>query len=248
MNRKAFIHTLALGSASLLARPVFGQQPSVGISTKTGSLLPWARLRFRARNGDDKDWGVHPHGDLNLIDHLTANTTLNIARKWNVADVASLDDMTAYPFLFMHGELPPVLTDAERANIREYLLRGGFLFAEDCVIGQNNLGTSRLNDFFFRHMAETELARIVPEARLVRLPVDHPVFHTVFDFREGIPHMQGTPHGLHGLMLNNRIIALLSPSDIHCGWTNGDNWFGPGAAQRAMRMGANIYAFAMTQT
>jgi len=248
MNRKAFINTLALGGASLLVRPAFGQQSTGDIVTKTGSLLPWARLRFRARNGDDKDWAVHPHGDLNLIDHLTATTTLNIARKWNVADVASLEDMTAYPFLFMHGELPPVLTDTERANIREYLLRGGFLFAEDCVIGQFNLGANKLNDFFFRHMAETELARIVPEAKLVRLPKDHPVFHTVFDFRDGIPHMQGTPHGLHGLMLNGRIIALLSPSDIHCGWVNGDNWFGPGAALRAMQMGANIYAFAMTQT
>ncbi len=157
-------------------------------------------------------------------------------------------DLTADPFLFMHGELPPVLTDAERSNLREYLLRGGFLFAEDCVIGQGNLGRSRFNDFFFRHMAEVEFSRIVPEAKLVRLPKDHPVFHTVFDFRNGIPHMQGTEHGLHALTLNGRVIALLSPSDIHCGWTNGDQWFGPGSALRAMQMGANIYTFAMTQT
>jgi hypothetical protein len=59
--------------------------------------------------------------------------------------------------------------------------------------------------------------------------------------------MQGNPHGLHGLILNGRVVALLSPSDIHCGWTNGDQWFGRGSTTRAMQMGANIYAFAMTQ-
>ncbi|MET0261365.1 MAG: DUF4159 domain-containing protein [Rariglobus sp.] len=249
MNRKLFLQTLAFGGTALLAGRALGQNvPAPNTApVKTGALLPWARMRFRARDQDDKDWGVHPHGDLNLIDHLTLNTTLNLSRKWNVADVAKLEDLTAFPFIFMHGELPPVFTDAERANVREYLLRGGFLFAEDCVIGQGNLGNNRHNDFFFRHMAETELARILPEARLQRLERDHPIFHTVFDFKNGIPHMQGTPHGLHALVLNGRIVALLSPSDIHCGWTNGDQWFGRGASTRALQMGANVYAFAMTQ-
>ncbi len=251
MNRKAFLHLLALGGASFLggARTLAripGSDQTTPVST--GALLPWGRLRYRARNGDDTNWGVHPHGDLNLIDHLGIHTTINLARKWNVADVSSLEEMTAYPFLFMHGEVPPELTDAERKNLREYLLRGGFLFAEDCVIGMSRMGNNNRNDFFFRRMAETELGKILPEAKLEHLPRDHPVFHTIFDFRQGLPHMQGTPHGLHGLMLHGRIVALLSPSDLHCGWTNGDRWFGPGSTTQAMQMGANIYAFAMTQT
>lgn len=248
MNRKSFLQMLAVGGASLVAQKTFGQTTPAPVVTKPGAGLPWARLRFRAREGDDIDWSVHPHGDLNLIDHMNANTTVNLARKWNVADVGKLDEMTAYPFLFMHGELPPELRPEERQNIREYILRGGFLFAEDCVIGKGNLGQSRHNDFFFRHMAETELSRIIPEAKLVRLPNDHPVFHSLFDFSNGLPHMQGTPHGLHALMLNERVVAFLSPSDLHCGWTNGDAWFGPGQASIAMKMGANIYAYAMTQT
>jgi hypothetical protein len=249
LNRKAFLHMLALGGASFLGNTLCARIPgsAQAAPVNTGAVLPWGRLRFRARDGDDKDWGVHPQGDLNFIDHLGAHTTINLERKWNVADIASLSEMAAYPFLFMHGELPPVLAVSERANLREYLLRGGFLFAEDCVIGQGNLGNNRLNDFFFRHLAETEFGKILPEARLVRLPDDHPVFHTVFDIRGGIPHMQGNPHGLHGLILNGRVVALLSPSDIHCGWTNGDQWFGRGSTTRAMQMGANIYAFAMTQ-
>jgi Domain of unknown function (DUF4159) len=241
MNRQAFLRLLAAGGASFLGLRALGQG-----AASPGT--PWGRLRYRSLGGDTTNWGVHPQGDLNLIDHLHDNTTVRLERRWNVADVASLAELTAYPFLFMHGERPPELTDAECKNLREYLLRGGFLLAEDCVIGSNTMGFDIRNDHFFRRMAETDLARILPEAKLRRLPDDHPVFHTVFDLPRGLPHMQGTPHGLHGLVLDGRIVALLSPSDIHCGWVNGDNWFGPGKAREAFRMGANFYAFAMTQT
>jgi len=257
MNRKNFIQLMAAGGASFLGGKVIAQpssplQLSDGPPTpKTGGVIPWGRLRFRGRDRnqgiDADDWGVHPNGDLNFIDHLQLDTTANISSKWNVADVAQLDELQNYPFLFMHAEVPPDLEDAERANLREYLLRGGFLYAEDCVIGNGAMGFHGNNDHLFRKMAETEFAKILPEAKLERLPFDHPVFHNVHDFKQGMPHMQGTEHGLHGLILNGRVVALLSPSDLHCGWTNGDKWFGPRKNQQALQMGTNIYTFAMTQ-
>jgi hypothetical protein len=245
ISRKLFLQMLATAGVGTLGHSLLGQ---TSIPIKTGPTIPWGRLRFRASGNDDKDWSVHPNGDMNLIDHIGTNTSVNLGKKWNVADVGSLKELSAFPFLFMHAERAPVLSDAERKNLREYLLRGGFLFAEDCVIGNGGMGDSPRNDFFFRQMAETEFGKILPEARLIRLPNDHPVFHTVFHMRNGMPHMQGTPHGLHGLELNGRIVALLSPSDLHCGWTNGDRWFGAGENQIALQMGTNIYAFAMTQT
>jgi len=251
MNRKEFLRLMAVGGAAFLGGKVVARASDGIVTAKTGPSIPWGRLRFRGRDMnqgiDADDWGVHPNGDLNLIQHLDENTTVNIASKWNVADVAKLDELQHYPFLFMHAEVPPDFADAERANLREYLLRGGFLFAEDCVIGNARMGRDYRNDFLFRRMAEYEFSKILPEAKLERLPYDHPVFHTVYDFRNGMPHMQGTPHGLHGLILNGRVVALLSPSDLHCGWTNGDNWFGPGQNRIALQMGANIYAYAMTR-
>jgi hypothetical protein len=246
MNRQAFLKLLATGGASFLGLRALGQPAATPPATPYAT--PWGRLRYRSLGGNTTNWGVHPQGDLNFIDHLHENTTVRLDRRWNVADVASLDQLTAYPFLFMHGERPPELSDAECANLREYLKRGGFLLAEDCVIGSNTMGANNRNDHFFRRMAEYDLARILPEGRLRRLPPDHPVFHNVFDFREGLPHMQGTPHGLHGLDYEGRIVALLSPSDIHCGWTNGDRWFGNGKTRQALQMGANFYTFALTQT
>lgn len=252
MNRQAFLRLLATGGASFFGLRALGQTARDATQTAVSSAAPvatpWGRLRYRSLGGNTTNWGVHPQGDLNLIDHLHENSTVRLDHRWNVADVASLAELSAYPLLFMHGERPPELTDAECANLREYLLRGGFLLAEDCVIGSNTMGHNIRNDHFFRRMAETDFARILPEAKLRRLPDDHPVFHSLFDISGGLPHMQGTPHGLHGLVLDGRVVALLSPSDIHCGWVNGDSWFGRGKAREAFRMGANFYTFAMTQS
>ena len=244
MNRKQFLKLLlAAGGASFLGlRGAAGQ----GQAKMRGPICPWGRLRFMAINHDDDDWSVHPHGDVNLIDHITNHTTVNLDRNWNVVGVDQLDQMARFPFLFMHAELPPAFDATARANIREYLLRGGFLFAEDCVNGKGRCGMNNRNDKFFQGMM-VELPRILPEAKFEKLPFDHPVFHSFFDIRGGLPHMQGIPHGLHGLTYNGRLVALLSPSDTHCGWTNGRGWFSAERAQAALQMGTNIYLYAMTQ-
>jgi hypothetical protein len=156
--------------------------------------------------------------------------------------------MALYPFLFMHAEAPPDLDAADRVNIREYLLRGGFLFAEDCVddkglkIGGHASG-GHTSDKFFLRMAE-ELPLILPEATFERLPLDHPIFNCYYHLSGGIPHMQGTAHGLHGVTYNGRLVAVLSPSDIHCGWTG---YFSEYQRRAALKMGTNIYLYAMTQ-
>ena len=144
----------------------------------------------------------------------------------------------------MHSEMGPELSDTDRANLREYLQRGGFLFAEDCVNGK--MRSDRSGDEFFRKMAEVEYSKILPGAKVERLPNDHPIFHCFYHFKNGLPHMQGWPHGLHGVTVNDRLVSVLSPSDIHCGWANGDRWFGTGKRMEAFKMGVNIYLYAMT--
>ena len=244
ISRQTFLKLLAAGGASFFGLPasryLLGAEDSV-----RGPVSPWARLKYTCVGGDDDDWNVHPNADLNLIDSIRELSSANVAKKWNVAEVTKLETMTAFPFLFMHSDAAPELDDAERANIREYLLRGGFLFAEDCVNGKYH--SDRSGDMFFRRMIQVELPKILPEARVERLPFDHPVFHCFNHFDRGLPHMQGVPHGLHGVTLNGRVVALLSPSDLHCGWANGENWFGRGKQIQAFQMGTNIYLYAMTQ-
>jgi hypothetical protein len=238
INRKKFLKLLAAGGASFLGLPavmVAGQN--------RGPLSPWARLQFPCRGGDTDDWNVHPNGDLNLIDAIRDQSDANVEKTWNVADISRLETMTPFPFLFMHAELAPDLGGSQCANVGEYLKRGGFLFAEDCVNGKHRSNGS--GDEFFRRMAETDFGRILPGARLEKLPPDHPVFHCLYHLDNAAIHMQGVPHGLHGLIYEGRMVALLSPSDIHCGWANGDAWFGHQKQVAALQMGINIYLYAM---
>ncbi len=241
LTRERFLKLVAAGGASFLGLNSLVSAQDV----PKGPLVPWGRLKFTGEEGNTDDWHVHPHGDINLIDLIRDDTTTNIEKKWNVADVADLTTMTQYPFLFMHGEIGPELDDTARKNLREYFLRGGFLFAEDCVNGYGHHGSNRTNDYFFQAMM-SQIPAILPEAKIELLPMDHPLFHCFYHFDQW-PHMQGTPHGPHGVILDGRVVALLSPSDLHCGWTNGDRWFYPGAQRKAMQMGANIYLYAMTQ-
>jgi hypothetical protein len=233
---------MAAGGASFLGMNSF----AAAQETPKGPEIPWSRLKYFGENGDTEDWHVHPHGDINLMDLIRDTTSINLDKKWNVADVGDLTSMIQYPFLFMHGDVEPVLDDTARKNLREYFLRGGFLFAEDCVNGYGHHGYGGLNDFFFRTMMG-QLASILPEAKIEQLPLDHPLFHCFYHFDEW-PHMQGINHGPQGVMLDGHLVGLVSPSDLHCGWVNGDNWFGPGKQKLSMQMGANIYLYAMTRS
>lgn len=241
LTRDHFLKLLAAGGVSFLGLDAVAQNET----PHQGPPVPWGRLKFIGENGNTTDWHVHPHGDINLIDSIRDTTSTNLEKKWNIADVSDLPSMIEYPFLFMHAEIAPVLDDAMRTNMREYFLRGGFLFAEDCVNGYGNKGWSKYNDFFFRGIMD-ELPKILPEAKIEQLSPDHPLFHCFFDF-DAWPHMQGSPHGAHGVTLNGRLVALISPSDLHCAWTNGAVWFGREKQKKALQMGTNIYLYAMTQ-
>jgi hypothetical protein len=257
ISRKEFVKYMAIGGSSFLVSPwthqLFADQGLAREARRAGYLDPqltkgaitqWGRLRFRCDN-NDTNWHVHPQGDLNLIDHINRELSTNIGNLWHVVDVSKLEELTKFPMLFMHAETPPLFTEAELAHLREYLMRGGFLYAEDCVNGYSMHGRGQGSwDFFFTRMRDV-LRDLIPGAELARLPMDHPIFHCFFDLNQGQPHMQGVEHGGHGLTYKGRLVAYLSPSDAHCGWTN-EGWFGRARSQQAVQIGTNVYLYAMT--
>jgi hypothetical protein len=257
ISRQEFVKYMAIGGSSFLFTPwmekVFADQDLLQQARRAGfqdpsldkgAITQWGRLKFRCDN-NDTNWHVHPQGDLNLISKINGEVTTNIGESWQVADVAKIDELSKFPMLFMHAESPPFLTEDELKNLREYLMRGGFLYAEDCVNGYSSHGMGQGQwDFFFRRMRET-LADLIPGAEFKRLPLDHPIFHSYYDLTQGQPHMQGFEHGGHGLTYKGRLVAYLSPSDAHCGWTN-EVWFGRQQSMKAVQMGTNVYLYAMT--
>jgi hypothetical protein len=135
-----------------------------------------------------------------------------------------------------HGNVR--FTDAEIIRLRTFLLRGGFLHADD------NYGM----DPSFRR----EIKRVFPEKELIPLPHNHPIFHQVYDFNNGLPkvheHNNKPPQAL-ALYEDDRILVIYTyESDLGDGWEDAEVHNDPNyIREAALQMGVNIIHFALTQ-
>jgi len=85
-----------------------------------------------------------------------------------------LDDpeLMRFPFLYAVEVGYMSLSEPEVAGLRSYLLRGGFLIADDFW------GTAEWANF------ESEMRRVLPEFPIVEMPLDHPLFHSFHDINK----------------------------------------------------------------
>ena len=151
-----------------------------------------------------------------------------------------LGQLFDYPILFMTSNFAADLSPEEIGNMREYLLRGGFILADDCV--KEGTFTRNSPPVFTRGFIEV-MAEVFPDRSFEVIADEHPVYHCVFDFPNGLPrmHQKGRWDGL-GLFDGDRLMVLLSPNDICCGWQ-----FSWGQLTTdAYRMGINIFVYALT--
>ena len=122
------------------------------------------------------------------------------------------------------------------ASCGAYLSQGGFLHVDD------NYGM----DSSIRR----ELARLFPGQELADVPLDHPIYHLAYEFPRGIPKIHehdGKPAQGLGLFLNGRLVVYYSyQSDLGDGWEDPDvHKDPPEKHEAALRMGVNLYAYAV---
>ena len=173
-----------------------------------------------------------------------------------------LKDLAKYPFLFMTGENHYKFDDTQKANLKEYILRGGFLLMDDCVVGDGG-------DFFYRS-SYALLEEVFSSGAVKRISPEHEVFHNVYDLgdtglpsmqqlaptpvrgfrRPGqspIPRMHGQNHGARGVFVGDRLAVFLSSTDLHCGWCDSHGGvFGRHNYKKAIQMGINIIMYAIS--
>jgi hypothetical protein len=155
------------------------------------------------------------------------------------ARVRILDErLWDFPYLHMTGHGEVKLSDAEAARLREYLLRGGFLHADD------NYGL----DASFRR----EIARVFPDRQLVEVPLTHPIYHAVYPFPRGLPKVHehdGKPPRGYGIFVGRRLAVFYTHEcDLGNGWEDVGTYPGdpPEAHEQALRMGVNLFVYAVT--
>jgi hypothetical protein len=157
-----------------------------------------------------------------------------------------------YPYLYVVSPHRMVLLREEAARLREYLLRGGFLHLDDYWGLQQ------------RRVVASEIAKIFPDRQMVKLTLDHEVFHTFFDIDTvmQIPNVNNACRGrqtweqrsetepmIFGISDDTgRLMVLITyNSDLGDAWEWMDlECYPEQYSGQAYRMGLNFMIYAMT--
>lgn len=220
---------MAGGTESTLASASFASSQAV----PADSLLTVARLQYEGGG----DWYADPSSLPNLLEAVRERTGLPVSDR--EATVRPGDPtLRDFPYLYMTGHGNVRFSPEERSALREHLLAGGFLHADD------NYGM----DESFRR----EIEAIFPDRELVSIPVDHPVYRTVYEFPEGLPKIHehdGEPAQGFGIFHRGRLVVFYSyETDLGDGWEDSDVHGNPEEVrEEALRMGVNLFVHALGQ-
>jgi hypothetical protein len=199
------------------------------------AVTPPAMTIGRLHYDGGGDWYANPSSLPNLLTALRTRTSLRVAGQENVVTLSD-DDLWNVPYLYMTGHGNVHWSDRDLATLRRYLQQGGFLHADD------NYGM----DASIRR----ELARLFPDHPLVEVPLDHPIYHLIYDFPKGIPKIHvhdGKPAQGFGIFLEGRLAVYYSyQTDLGDGWEDPEvHHDSPEKREAALRMGVNLFAYAV---
>jgi hypothetical protein len=141
----------------------------------------FCRIRFNtSADGDGAGWFVdYPRADENLslrLSQLTRIPVTTVGEGEPVRLVLQLTEAELFqcPFVMMTEPGGADLSAEEAAQLGAYLRKGGFLWADD-------FWGSRAWQWWSMQMAK---ALPPGEFPIVDVPLDHPMFHTMFDIKE----------------------------------------------------------------
>jgi hypothetical protein len=211
------------------------------------------------RDPEDR-WRIDaPDSDLNFSFRLQQVTSLKVNPDGKVLEITD-KELFDFPFIYIVEPGRLTFTDKEVPILRRYLLNGGFLMCDDFW------GDRDWENF------SDELKRVFPDREAVELPMEHPIFHTVFDLKEK-PQVPGAPHGIqhqftgityergHGpgseevhyrAIFDDKgriMVMLCHNTDLGDGWEReGENeyYFREFSEKKAYPLGINIVVYAMT--
>jgi len=165
------IHTAREVGTRNEGTPVWTNAP-----TFESDVFTFARVRYDKEPGrwrrSGGGWTTDlPDADLNLSFRLQQMTSMLLDPDGRLIRLTD-PELFQYPFLFISAPGALHLTDPEADALRKHLLNGGFLLMDDFW------GDSEWAN------CETMLKRVFPDRSFFELPMDHPVYHGVFEIRE----------------------------------------------------------------
>lgn len=208
----------------------FSLLATVDATAKTG----FARLQYDGGG----DWYNDPEVLPNLAKY--ANSVMGSAFPLEQSVVKASDPkLFDFPFLYLTGHGNIRFSEREVENLRTWMLRGGFLYADD--------------DYGMNPSFRREIKRIFPERELVELDPSLPLFSSFFDFRGGLPkihlHDEKPPQAFGIFDDNSRLICLYTfESNISDGWADPETHDDPPQVREtALKFGVNILHYVLNK-
>ena len=177
------VAALLAGATTALAQRRRGFQYSFRAATPESfdGGFNFCRIMFsQSTDGDGGNWSVdYPRADVNLSIRLAELTKTRISRdpggEPNHVLLRLTDDlMFNCPFIMMSEVGSTYFSPEEAERLREYLMKGGFLWADD---------------FWGSYAWEVwvrEFEKVLPRAQypMVDLPLSHPLFRAQFEIKK----------------------------------------------------------------
>lgn len=155
-------------------------------------LFTFARLRWSmnpyARSGSGQGWATDTQAaDDNLAFRLHQMTSLKVNPGEHDIDITPAQ-LARHPFVYIVEPGRLGLSPQEAADLRKYLLNGGFLMVDDFWGEEewSNLYEQMTHVFpeLPRGLRQnTSGANLEGDIHLRELPLEHPIFHQVFDLK-----------------------------------------------------------------
>ena len=183
------------------------------------------------------DWYANPTSLNNLINFCNKELNTTLSSNYATIEVGS-SEIFLYPFVHLTGHGNVVFSEQEIANLRNYLIAGGFLHIDD--------------NYGLRKFIEPQMKKVFPELEFVEIPFSHPIYNQKFSFPNGLPkiheHDNKVPKG-YGLFWEGRLVCFFSyESDLGDGWEDEDVHNDSQQIRlKALQMGANLIQYCFMQ-
>jgi Domain of unknown function (DUF4159) len=250
MTRRVLL--LSLAAAAVLPAAADVGPPEVHYENIAyNGQFTFVRLRFNPSywSPGNQPWGLdlkwnhdYPTAETHLMKIMQEMTLLG--PNTDGVNILALDDpeLFKYPVAYMCEVGYWTLTDAETAALRSYLLKGGFLI---------------IDDFVDRHWYNFvhQLAKVLPEGRLVELPTDHPIFDSFFRIDPSTfdhPIFRGIKPVYYGVFEDNdpskRLMMIVNyNNDVGEFWEWSDTGYLPiDLTNEAYKLGVNYLIYGIT--
>lgn len=198
----------------------------------------------------------YPDSDWNFSARFQQATGLKTDPEGKILELTDAE-LNQFPFIYLVEGGNMTLNAAETRSLRQYLLGGGFLMADDFW------GEQEWKNF------AGQMKQVFPDREAVELPIDHPIFHCFYDLREK-PQVPNVALGIQSQFTgvtweredarqphyrgifddNGRLMAIFCHNtDLGDGWERESEnayYYNEFSQKKAYPMGINIVVYALT--